>query len=60
MEIEDEEQDQGMDYDTKMFAEYEGMAAGRNILENRPGGVVSARLILNPFVPGSDEHRQLH
>jgi hypothetical protein len=49
-----------MNYKTEMFAEYEGMPGGRNILENRPGGVVSARNFLNSFIPGSDEERKLH
>jgi hypothetical protein len=50
-----------MEYDTKMFAEYEGMQAGRNILEKRPGGKVSSRnLLLNSFIQGLNEKMQLH
>jgi len=36
-----------MDYNTLMFAEYEGILNGRNILENRPDGNASARKALD-------------
>jgi hypothetical protein len=44
-----------------MFAEYEGILNGRNILENRPnGGASDRKAAVGSFIPGSDNERQIH
>ena len=43
-----------------MFAEYEGILNGRNILENRPNGNASERKVIGSFIPGSFNQRGIH
>jgi hypothetical protein len=50
-----------MDFNTQMFAEYEGIVENRNICENRPDGNASARLQKSKsFIPGINENRSIY
>jgi hypothetical protein len=60
-DLEDDELDPYMDFNTQMFAEYDGLGNGRNILENRPNGNASARRsLVSSFIPGWEEQRSIY